>query len=115
MPITQFGIISYSKMKFRIAKVLFDSGFISNVNLSGESLEKKNIVIDLKYKKNGVPLISKIERVSKPSKRIYSKKSNIPKVLKGFGLSIISTSKGVISGKDARLKNVGGEIIGIVW
>ena len=107
--------IPYSKTKFRISKVLLDSGFVSNIEIFGESLQKKSIIIELKYRKNGIPVISEIKRVSKPSKRIYTKKADVPKVLKGFGLSIISSSKGILSGKDARLKNVGGELIGIVW
>ena len=61
------------------------------------------------------PIISKLERCSKSSKRSYVKKQNIPKVLNGFGLSILSTSKGVMCGKNARLKNVGGELLGIIW
>ena len=107
--------IPYSTLKFRIAQILKENGFITSFEVFGDSLAKKTIKIILKYKKNGLPIISKLERVSKPSKRIYIKKSNIPKVLNGYGISFISTSKGLISGKEARVKNVGGELVGIVW
>ena len=107
--------IPYSTLKFRIAQILKENGFITSFEVFGDSLAKKTIKIFLKYKKNGLPIISKLERVSKPSKRIYIKKSNIPKVLNGYGISFISTSKGLISGKEARVKNVGGELVGIVW
>ena len=107
--------IPYSTLKFRISQILKENGFITSFEVFGDTLAKKTIKIILKYKKNGIPIISKLERVSKPSKRIYIKKCNIPKVLNGYGISFISTSKGLISGKEARVKNVGGELVGIVW
>ncbi len=107
--------VFYSKMNFNICQILKDSGFIISYKTISSSLNKKKICIQLKYRTNGNPIISKIERVSKPSKRIYVKKSEVPKVLSGYGVSLISTSKGVLTGKQARLKNVGGEILGVVW
>ena len=107
--------VPYSKNKFIILKILEDNGFIKNFYIVDESLVQKNIKINLKYRPNGSQLISELKRISKPSKRVYVKKAEIPRVLSGFGLSIMSTSKGIISGKDARIKNVGGELIGIVW
>ena len=107
--------IPFSTLKFRVAQILKENGFITSFEVYGDSLAKKVLKLTLKYKKNGNSIISKLERVSKPSKRIYIKKSNIPKVMNGFGISLISTSKGLISGKEARVKNVGGELIGIVW
>ena len=107
--------IPYSTLKFRISQILKENGYITSFEVFGDSLAKKTIKINLKYKKNGIPIISKLERVSKPSKRIYIKKANIPKVLNGYGISFISTSKGLISRKEARIKNVGGELVGIVW
>ena len=107
--------IPFSTLKFRIAQILKENGFITSFEVYGDSLAKKVLKLTLKYKKNGSSIISKLERVSKPSKRIYIKKTNIPKVMNGFGISLISTSKGLISGKEARVKNVGGELIGIVW
>ena len=108
-------LIPYSKNKFIILKILEDNGFIKNFYIVDESLIQKNIKINLKYRPNGSQLISELKRISKPSKRVYIRKSEVPKVLSGFGISIISTSKGILSGKDARLKNVGGELMGIVW
>tara|TARA_B100000427_G_scaffold329816_1_gene348095 strand:+ start:6411 stop:6809 length:399 start_codon:yes stop_codon:yes gene_type:complete len=107
--------IPFSTLKFRVAQILKENGFITSFEVYGDSLAKKVLKLTLKYKKNGSSIISKLERVSKPSKRIYIKKTNIPKVMNGFGISLISTSKGLISGKEARVKNVGGELIGIVW
>lgn len=104
----------YSKILFEIANVLKVNGFINDVQIVSESLNKQKIKITLKYFK-GSSVITNIERKSKPSKRIYLKKTNIPKVLSGYGISILSTSKGILSGKDARIKNVGGELLGVVW
>ena len=73
------------------------------------------VTLSLKYDNDGNPLIENIRRVSKPSKRVFTKKKDIYKVLNGFGTLIISTSKGILSGKEARLKNLGGEIIGEVF
>ena len=108
-------LIPYSKNKFIILKILEENGFIKNFYIVDESLVQKSIKINLKYRPNGTQLISELKRISKPSKRVYLKKTEIPRVLSGFGVSIVSTSKGILSGKDARLKNVGGELMGIVW
>ena len=107
--------VPHSNIKYTICQILKTSGFIHSYDVSDSSLTKKSININLKYKKNGSSIISSIKKISKPSKRIYVQKNDIPKVLNGFGLSIISTSKGILSGKEARLKNVGGELIGEVW
>lgn len=107
--------ISHSNIKYTICQILKNSGFIFNFEVNDSSLTKKSIIVTLKYKKNGSSIISSIKKISKPSKRIYVAKNEIPKVLNGFGISIISTSKGVLSGKEARLKNVGGEILGEVF
>ena len=108
-------LIPYSKNKFLILKILEQAGFIKNYYIVDESLIQKFIKVNLKYRKDGTQLITELKRVSKPSKRVYVKKADIPRVVSGYGISIISTSKGIISGKDARLKNVGGELIGKVW
>ncbi len=110
-----YVVVPHSKMKIQILHLLKQYGFIKSFELLGETLVKKSIKISLKYKSNGEPIISRIYRVSKLSKRIYLAKKNIPKPLRGFGLSIMSTSKGIICGREARRKNVGGELIGIVW
>ncbi len=107
--------VPYSKFKFQILKILEDNGFITSFQVNSLNLHKKNIIIKLKYNKQGNSVISNIEKVSKASRRVYLKKKNIPKILSGFGISIISTSKGLLTGKQARINNLGGEIIGVVW
>ena len=105
----------YSNIKCEIAKILVKEGYINGYEILNDDLKKRLIKISLKYDYNGKPVIESIRRVSKPSKRVYTKKKDIYKVLNGFGTLIVSTSQGVLSGKEARLKNLGGEIIGEVY
>ena len=107
--------LPHSKLKLAVCKILKEEGFITNFEAVNEDLAKKRIRIVLKYRPNGNPVITKLIRASKPSKRSYVQKSKVPKPMNGYGISIISTSKGVLSGRDARLKNVGGELVGIVY
>lgn len=107
--------VSFSNMKYKILTLLQINGFITKLDVFGDSVSKKVIKITLKYDSNGTPVISKIKRISKSSRRIYCKKSSIPKSLNGFGLVLLSTSLGILTGKEARIKNVGGELIGEVW
>lgn len=104
-----------SKNKESIAEILKNEGFIESYSVEADGVVKKTLRIKLKYSRNGKPAISHLEKISKPTKRSYVKKSNVPKPLNGFGLSVISTSKGILSGKNARLSNVGGELIGIIY
>ncbi|NQY74177.1 MAG: 30S ribosomal protein S8 [Candidatus Margulisbacteria bacterium] len=106
--------VPFSRTKLSIAKILLTEGFISAYKLLDEDLKKKFIKIKLKYRKNNDPLISVIRSVSRPGRRYYVKKKEIPKVLNGFGINIISTSKGVMTGKDARKNLLGGELLGEV-
>jgi small subunit ribosomal protein S8 len=102
-------------MTRNIAKVLCDEGFIQNFTDEGEGLQR-NIVISLKYKgRSRQPIIKKLQRVSKPGLRVYSGRRNLPRVLGGIGIAIISTSHGVMTDRDARRKGVGGEILCYVW
>jgi small subunit ribosomal protein S8 len=105
----------YSNIRCEIAKILLNEGYIQGYEILNTDLRKRSIKIALKYDKHGKPVIENIRRVSKPSKRIYTKKKDIYKVLNGFGTLILSTSQGVLSGKEARIKNIGGEIIGEVY
>ncbi|MEK9726540.1 MAG: 30S ribosomal protein S8, partial [Candidatus Margulisiibacteriota bacterium] len=105
----------YSNVKCEIAKILVNEGYINGYEILNNDLNKRLIKLSLKYDKFGKPVIENIRRVSKPSKRIYTKKKDIYKVLNGFGTLILSTSVGILSGKEARLKNVGGEVIGEVY
>lgn len=108
-------VMPFSKIKVEIAKILKNEGFIKSYEVLSKDLVKKQLQLDLKYTEDGSSVISQIKRVSKCGKRVYVPKKRVPKVLNGFGLSIVSTSKGVLSGKDARINNVGGELIGEVY
>ena len=101
-----------SKVKLAIAKVLKDEGYIEGFKVSGEET-KPTLEIALKYYA-GRPVIEKIERVSKPGLRIYRGKEEIPRVMNGLGIAIVSTSRGVMTDRKARATGVGGEVICIV-
>ena len=102
--------IPSSKFRAKILEVLKQEGYISNYKLLAESKNKNSLVVDLKYQ-NGLPVIKEIKRVSKPGRRIYAKADSISKIQNGLGLAIVSTPMGIMSDSDARMKNVGGEII----
>ena len=107
-------IIPSSKVKHAIVDVLKNEGFISKV----EQFKKDNhpvLKVTLKYDRNGDSVITNMVRQSKPGCLTYISKKNIPKVKNGFGITIVSTNKGVLSGRDARLINAGGEILCKVW
>ena len=106
--------ITASNIKKEIAKILLDEGYIKNYDLVEDS--KQGIIkIDLKYAQSGERVISGIKRISKPGLRVYVKCEDVPKVLGGLGIAIISTSKGIITDKVAREKGVGGEVICYIW
>lgn len=107
--------VPFSKMKLAVVKILKDEGFIKFFDVANEGTIKKTIKIGLKYGPDGTHLVNEIKKVSRSGKRIYVQKSEVPKVRNGFGISILSTSQGVMSGRSARLANVGGELIGIVF
>lgn len=103
-----------SKVKVEIAKILKSEGYITDYSVEGEGVEKK-IVVTLKYGANDKKVISGLKRISKPGLRVYAKGTQIPKVLNGLGIAIISTSEGMMTDRDARKKHVGGEVIAYVW
>jgi len=103
-------IIPSSKFRSKILDVLKQEGYIIDYKLVSSSKNKSILSVDLKYS-NGMPVIKEIKRVSKPGRRIYAKADSIPKIQNGLGLAIVSTSQGIMSDNDARLKKVGGEII----
>lgn len=103
-----------SKLKAEIAKILKSEGFISNYKLV-EDKTQPLLRIYLKYSDDGEPVIHGIERISRPGRRVYRNKQEIPRVLGGLGLAIISTSRGVLSGNEAAKIGVGGEILCQVW
>lgn len=107
-------VVPCSKMKLAIAKILLDEGYIKAYDVVED--EKQGMInITLKYGANKQKVISGLKRVSKPGLRIYSSKEDMPKVLKGMGIAIVSTSKGIMTDKEARKNNVGGEVLAFVW
>lgn len=105
-------LIPGSKIKLEIAKILKDEGFIEEFKEDKDF--KKNITITLKYKgKNRA--IKGLKRISKPGLRVYSQAINIPQVLNGLGIAIVSTSKGIMTDKEARHQKAGGEVLAFVW
>lgn len=107
--------IPATKMTKNIVKVLQQEGFIYEFEEIGVKL-KKNILISLKYKgKNRQPIITELKRISKPGLKVYANHKELPKVLGGIGIAIISTSKGVMTDKNARRFGLGGEVLCYVW
>ena len=103
-----------SKMTKAIAQILLDEGYIKSFQLIEDG--KQGIIrIVLKYGENKTSVISGLRRVSKPGLRIYTNCEDMPKVMKGLGIAIVSTSKGVMTDKQARKENVGGEVLAFVW
>ena len=99
-----------SKLKTDIAKILKDEGYIANFKLTEEG-NKKSIRIYLKYTPGNVPVISRIERVSRPGCRVYVGSKEVPRVLGGLGVSVVSTSQGVMAGHVAKKRRLGGELL----
>ncbi len=104
-----------SQMNMNIAKVLKKSGYINGYDNVKDEKGQQMLKIVLKYPDTKKTLITDIKRVSKPGRRVYVKSDSIPKVLNGFGISILSTSRGVVTDQEARQLNVGGEILCKVW
>jgi len=103
-----------SNIKKELSRILLEEGFIRGYDVIEDG--KQGIIrIQLKYGQTGERVISGLKRISKPGMRVYAAKDEIPKVLNGLGISVISTSKGVITDKQARKENVGGEVICYVW
>ena len=105
--------IPYSNLKNDLANILKNEGFVTDFVVNEEG-NHKNIVITLKYKGNE-RVITGLKRVSKPGLRQYAKVNEIPKVLNGLGIAIISTSKGLMADRDARKAGLGGEVVAYVW
>jgi small subunit ribosomal protein S8 len=103
-----------SKLKIEIARILKEEGYILNYKMADEGA-RKAIRIYLKYTPGNEPVISKLERVSKPGCRVYVGKDDIPRVLGGLGVNILTTPKGVMTGSSARKAGVGGELLCQVW
>ena len=106
--------IPASTMKKAIAQILVDEGYIKSFEVIADG-EKKTIRIQLKYGANKQRVIVGIKRISRPGLRVYARKDEMPKVLGGLGIAIVSTSRGVMTDKEARKQGVGGEVLAYVW
>ena len=103
-----------SNMKKAIVQILLDEGYIKSYTVV-EDGKQGMIHITLKYGAGKTPVISGLRRVSKPGLRIYSDVENMPKVMKGLGIALVSTSKGIMTDREARKQNVGGEVLAFIW
>jgi len=107
--------IPSTKMTRSIAHVLREEGFIDDISEAGDGI-KQQLVLALKYKgKNRDPIIKNLTRVSKPGLRVYSNRKDLPRVLGGIGVAIISTSSGIMTDRDARRRGIGGEVLCYIW
>ncbi len=107
-------VMPYSKIKAGIAEILKEEGYIAGVE-SRDATVGKELVVSLKYGPSRERSIAGVRRVSKPGLRVYAKSTNMPRVLGGLGIAIISTSTGLLTDKQAAKKGVGGEVIAYVW
>ena len=106
--------IPSSKMKLAIAEILLNEGYIKSYEEIKDDAQGM-IRISLKYDEKGTKIISGLKRISKPGLRIYASKEELPRVLNGLGIALISTPKGIMTDKQARQENVGGEVLAYVW
>ena len=104
-----------SKLKILLAEVLRSEGYISDFEVSDTDGPARTLKIDMKYSPDRERVISGITRVSKPGLRVYSKSNDIPRVLGGLGVAVLSTSQGLMSDREARRRHMGGEILCYVW
>ncbi len=103
-----------SKIKTEIARILKEEGFIADYKIKKNSVQNI-IVLNLKYGQNKERVITGLKRISKPGLRVYAKSEEVPKVLNGLGIAIVSTSKGIMTDKDARKESLGGEVLAYIW
>lgn len=113
-------ILPLSKLKLEVAKILENEGWVKKTAIVPGGLEGKRnsfdeLKIQLKYRKNGKPQISSIKKISRPGLRIYVGKDEIPTVLNNYGIAIISTSKGLMTNKEAKKQKIGGEVLGEIF
>jgi small subunit ribosomal protein S8 len=106
--------VPFSKMKYELARILMEEGYISNFQVDGEGVGKQ-LVVTLKYDEDGKSVVLGIERVSRQSRRVYVGADDLPRILGGLGVAILSTSRGLMTDRDARRDRIGGEVICRVW
>jgi len=104
-----------SNIKKEIARILKEEGFINDYKIDSEENTQGSITLYLKYTDKKERVITGLRRISKPGLRVYAKNDEIPKVLNGLGIAIISTSKGIMTDKEARKENIGGEVLAYIW
>ncbi len=107
-------VLPHSKLKANIAEILQREGYITGYR-SEDAEQGKNLIVELKYGPNRERSIAGLRRVSKPGLRVYAKSTNLPKVLGGLGVAIISTSSGLLTDRQANKQGVGGEVLAYVW
>lgn len=108
-------LVPFSKMKLAVAELLSAKGFVGGVSKKNKGESLRSISVDLLYEADGRPVISGVQRVSKPSRRLYENAKNIKRFRRGFGMSVFSTPKGVMADTDAKAANLGGEILFNIW
>lgn len=104
----------FSKIKAEIARILQEEGYIWNYEIVGEGI-KKQIKVKTKFNDQGKPVLNGVKRCSKPGRRQYISSTEVPRVLSGLGVAIVSTSSGVMSGAQARKQHCGGELLALIW
>ena len=103
-----------SRMKEQIARLLKEEGYIRDYHVENGG-SYKTLVIDLKYGRNRERVITNLKRISKPGRRVYARKDRLPRVLGGMGVAILSTSNGLVTGRTAEQKGIGGEVVAFIW
>jgi small subunit ribosomal protein S8 len=103
-----------SRVKREIARILVEEGFIESFSTQQDGVQEM-LILQLKYVEGRTPVVSGLKRISKPGLRVYARKTEIPRVLGGLGLAILSTSHGIMTGSQARKLNLGGEVLCYVW
>ena len=103
-----------SRVKREIARILTEEGFIDGYSTSQEGIQEM-LSLQLKYVEGRTPVVSGLKRISKPGLRVYARKTEIPRVLGGLGMAVLSTSRGIMTGSQARKLNLGGEVLCYVW
>jgi small subunit ribosomal protein S8 len=103
-----------SRVKREIARILTEEGFIDGFSTSQDGVQEM-LAVQLKYVEGRTPVVSGLKRISKPGLRVYARKTEIPRVLGGLGMAILSTSRGIMTGSQARKLNLGGEVLCFVW
>lgn len=103
-----------SKVKIEIARILKEQGYVANYRVANDD-KKQTVKVYLKYRPDRSPVISELKRISKPGRRVYADSNNIPRVIGGMGVCIMTTSKGVMTGKEAGKQGVGGEVLCTVY